>query len=416
MPLQSTLFDLCKVTAEFLSKARVSKQTDVDLTISVLFDPAHHGSIEFEDWTGRDLNPDISRCELIGIEPSQRAIVTLCGDRISVSYDAEKSIHALLNESALSVRTRRNPIGVYSMGCMSTAKQLHAGNASVPSIIEDVRMPAVADIFYPAQKEARLAFVSNLKASVPDATTPSSALAIMTPHAGLRYSGQIAMDVWSRVRLPSTLIILGPKHTSSGSDWAVSPSRTWELPGGEHWPCDNDLAQKLVDGVEGLELDSAAHSHEHGVEIQLPILESLSATGNRPKLVAIAVKNASWDEITLASEQLANVLRDLPERPLLVISSDLNHHANEAENRRRDRLAISAIRTGDPKQLIYICRENQISMCGLVPAAIVMQTLIQLGDSFTVEEVSYDNSASHGGDPNRVVGYGGVVFRSKQQP
>ena len=119
------------------------------------------------------------------------------------------------------------------------------------------------------------------------------------------------------------------------------------------------------------------------------------------------------EEIMLAAEQLADVLRDLPERPLLVISSDMNHYSPEAENRRRDRLAIDAILSGDPMQLLAVCNDNLISMCGLIPAAIVMQTLINLGESFTVEEVSYDNSASNGGDPNRVVGYAGVVFKAR---
>jgi AmmeMemoRadiSam system protein B len=220
------------------------------------------------------------------------------------------------------------------------------------------------------------------------------------------------MDVWSRVKLPSTLLMIGPKHTSLGAEWAVSPASAWELPDGQRWLCDTELAKKLVDGVEGLELDSAAHLREHAIETQLPILEALSSPKDRPKIVAIALKNSSWDEIMLASKQLAKVLRDLPERPLLVISSDLNHFASEPENRRRDRLAISAMLSGDPQKLIEVCQDNQISMCGLVPAAIVMQTLIQLGEVFTAEEVSYDNSASQSGDSTRVVGYGGVLFRS----
>jgi AmmeMemoRadiSam system protein B len=254
--------------------------------------------------------------------------------------------------------------------------------------------------------------VGQLKAKVPASSTPGQVLAIMTPHAGLRYSGQVAMDVWSRVKLPSTLLMIGPKHTSMGSEWAISPSTAWELPGGQRWLCDTELAKKLVYEVEGLEFDSAAHLREHSIETQLPILEALSPSDDRPKIVAIVLKNSSWDEILLASEQLAKVLRDLPERPLLVISSDLNHFESEAENRRRDRLAIDAVVSGEPQKLIDVCRENQISMCGLVPAAIVMQTLINLGEVFTAEEVSYDNSASHGGNAARVVGYGGVLFRS----
>ena len=418
MPLQSSLFDLCKIGADFLSNARVTKQTDLDLAITVLFDPAHHGSIGFDDWIGRELKLDLSRCETEGLEPAQRAIVAVCGDLAAIAFDSEKSVNALLNESATSVKIRRNPIGIYSMGYVSTAGDLHASNSTIAEGNEDIRIPALAGSFYPAQTEERRALVRQLKDSVSSASTASKALAIMTPHAGLRYSGQIAMDVWSRVQLPSTLLILGPKHTSLGSEWAVSPSQAWELPDGERWWCDKELAKKLVDGVEGLEFDSNAHLREHGIEIQLPILEVLSSSENRPKIVAIVLKNASWDEIVLASEQLANVLRDLPERPLLVISSDLNHFASEAENRRLDRLAITAMLSGDPKQLIDVCRENQISMCGLVPAAIVMQTLINLGEFFTVEEVSYDNSgsSSYGNDPNRVVGYGGIIFRSTASP
>ena len=412
MPLQSSLFDLCKAASEVLAKTQFQKATDIELAITVLFDPAHHGAVQFEDWNNKELRSELSRCETTGLESAFRAVVAVCGDRAAVAFDAKKSIETLLAEAALSIKTRRNSIGIYSMGCMSTASSLLASNATMAHSNEDVRMPAVAGAFYPSDPEARRQLVAELKANVPADVLPTPALAMMTPHAGLRYSGQVAMDVWSRVQLPSTLLIIGPKHTAMGCDWALSPSQAWELPGGNRWQTDKELMRRLADGVEGLELDLAAHAREHGIEIQLPILEALSTLENRPKLVALALKSASWEEIMLASENLADVLRDLPERPLLVISSDMNHYSPEAENRRRDRLAVDAMLTGDPKHLIEVCGDNRISMCGLVPAAIIMQTLINLGESFAVEEVSYDNSASSGGDPNRVVGYAGMVFRA----
>ena len=414
MPLQSSLFDLCKAASEVLSKARFQKATDIELAITVLFDPVHHGMVQFEDWDGHVLKSELSRCETAGSEPASRAIVAVCGDRAAVAFDGSKSIGTLLSEAAGAVKSRRNPIGIYSMGCISTHSSLLASNATIAIKEEDVRVPSLAEGFYPKNPDARRELVANLKAKVSPDVVPTPALAIMTPHAGLHYSGQIAMEVWSRVQLPSTLLIIGPKHTSLGCDWAVSPSQAWELPGGERWQTDRGLSQKLAERVDGVELDFAAHAREHGVEIQLPILESLTSAENRPKLVALALKSASMDEIMMASDQLADVLRDLPERPLLVISSDMNHYSQDAENRRRDRLAIDAMLTGDPNQLIEVCRENQISMCGLVPAALVMQTLINLGESFSVEEVAYDTSASQGGDPNRVVGYAGVVLVAKK--
>ncbi len=68
--------------------------------------------------------------------------------------------------------------------------------------------------------------------------------------------------------------------------------------------------------------------------------------------------------------------------PLLVISSDMNHYAPDAENRRRDRIALDAMATCDPEHLLKTCREKDITMCGVIPAALVMETLRQLGKDF----------------------------------
>jgi AmmeMemoRadiSam system protein B len=130
----------------------------------------------------------------------------------------------------------------------------------------------------------------------------------------------------------------------------------------------------------------------------------------RSDLTAVVVRGATWDEIERASNQLAKVLQEQEKMPLLIISSDMNHYEAEAENRRRDELAIEAMLTGDPKHLAEVCQKNSISMCGLVPAAIVMQTLIFLGKNFRVELVSYENSAMRGGDKERVVGYAGMLI------
>ncbi len=75
--------------------------------------------------------------------------------------------------------------------------------------------------------------------------------------------------------------------------------------------------------------------------------------------------------------------------PLLVISSDMNHFADDTENRRLDRLALDALSTGDPQKLLNTCHDHQISMCGVIPAALVMATLHKLGYQFTVEELNY---------------------------
>jgi AmmeMemoRadiSam system protein B len=156
-----------------------------------------------------------------------------------------------------------------------------------------------------------------------------------------------------------------------------------------------------------MQFDVAAHEREHGIEVQLPILERVAPT---VKVVGIAMAGGTWAEIEAAAEGLAEVIRRAPNPPLLVISSDMNHFAPEEENRRLDRMALDAFATGDPQQLLQTCHEHQISMCGVVPAALVMATLHKLGHDFRVKEIAYTTSGETGGDRTRVVGYAGSLL------
>ena len=53
--------------------------------------------------------------------------------------------------------------------------------------------------------------------------------------------------------------------------------------------------------------------------------------------------------------------------------------------------------------------QNQISMCGMLPAVIVLETLRLLGDERQAERVAYATTADVTGDTSRVVGYAGIV-------
>ena len=170
---------------------------------------------------------------------------------------------------------------------------------------------------------------------------------------------------------------------------------------------DSQLANLLVEKITPFQLDAAAHEHEHGIEVQLPILERLAP---KAKIVGAVLNGGSWGDIQAAAQEMADLLRTFDDLPLLVISSDMNHYAPDAENRRRDRLALDAMTTGDPKHLIDVCSEHEISMCGLVPAAFVMETLHRLGLEFDVRELGYATSAEVNSDKSQVVGYAGVAM------
>ena len=88
----------------------------------------------------------------------------------------------------------------------------------------------------------------------------------------------------------------------------------------------------------------------------------------------------------------------------------MNHFADDEENRRRDRLALDELKRNDPIALLETCQRENISMCGQLPAALVLLTLQEMGIDVTYDEIAYDTSASTSGDTSRVVGYAGVLF------
>jgi AmmeMemoRadiSam system protein B len=228
----------------------------------------------------------------------------------------------------------------------------------------------------------------------------------MVPHAGLKFSGRIAADVLRRLRIPRTVIVLGPKHTALGMDWAVAPHQTWALPGGEV-ESDFMLARKLCQAIPGLEMDAAAHQGEHGVEVELPLIARLAPDA---RVVGVAIGHASLDDCRRIAAGLSEVMRERDEKPLLLISSDMNHFATDAETRRVDALALAALDRCDPELLHATVTRHSISMCGVLPAVVVLETLRLLGGRPRAERVGYATSADVTGDTSRVVGYAGMLF------
>ena len=154
-------------------------------------------------------------------------------------------------------------------------------------------------------------------------------------------------------------------------------------------------------------MDAVAHQQEHGIEVELPLLARLAP---QAKVLGITIAHADLESCRCFAKGLAEVVRDRKDDVLLLISSDMNHFATDAENRRLDALAIAAMERGDPAELLAVVNRHNISMCGVLPAVIVMETLKLLGKSSKAAKVSYATSADVTGDKSRVVGYAGMLL------
>ncbi|MBN2476808.1 MAG: AmmeMemoRadiSam system radical SAM enzyme [Pirellulales bacterium] len=393
IPLQTTLFGLTEAAARAL-RARHMHPTEtasLPFGLTVLRDPAMHGTA--------------AQPELQGIDPRRRAVLVIDASRSAWVFDPQKTPQALFDE-ALQRGGFTDPAraSVISLAAISTDPRVAIAHVPRPQAGPEVRPTAVAGAFYPATAQQ---IDHELDAMLPkEKPQPEPWPAVMVPHAGWQYSGRLAAEVFSRVEIPEQVIVLCPKHRPGGSEWAVAPHGTWDLPG-RSVPSDPELAQRLAGAVTGLELDAAAHRQEHAIEVHLPILARLAP---QARVVGITVGGGQLAGLRRFAEQMAELLRDLRPRPLLVISSDMNHFAGDQETRRLDRMALEAIESLDPEQLYETVRDHGISMCGVMPAVIVMETLRRLEGLNRCESVGYATSADASGDTSRVVGYAGMLL------
>ncbi len=266
-----------------------------------------------------------------------------------------------------------------------------------------LRLPAVAGRFYPDNAEELTALVREYAKPQPD-TKPRHVKACLVPHAGYRFSGHVAGAVFSRIALPRKIIILGVRHFPRGESLAILAGGAWRTPLGDA-PVDETLAAALKKECPILREDRVAHSAEHSLEVQLPFLQVLSPGF---AFVPLALGSVRFDDLVAVGEALARVLAANPE-VLLLTTSDLNHYENDATTRLKDKKAMDQIQALNPLGLYDVCRNEDISMCGLGPVVAMLTALCAL-PSKQAELVRYATSADISGDTTSVVGYAGFIF------
>jgi len=200
--------------------------------------------------------------------------------------------------------------------------------------------------------------------------------------------------------------VLCPKHRHGGAPRAVAPWQRWLFPGGV-LESDQLLAKSLAARVPGLELDDTPHRAEHAIEVLLPLLAHLAP---QTRIVGITIGQTDLAQCGQIASAVADVLRDRLDSVHLLISSDMNHFASDVENRRLDELALQALDRLDPDLLFATCHQQRISMCGMLPAVIVLKTLQNLHALHRAVRVDYATSAEVSGDDRQVVGYAGMLF------
>lgn len=265
------------------------------------------------------------------------------------------------------------------------------------------RKAAVAGQFYQATSERLTYQVQQLSGNY---VPREKALGILSPHAGLVYSGSVAGEVYSRIVMPETFVLIGPNHTGLGPRISIMANGEWEIPNAI-FQIDSALACRILSKTSPLSSDDTqAHIFEHSLEVQLPFIAHFA---KRSKIVPITIMSADLDDCRQLGEGIARSIKDTAYPVLIVASSDMSHYLSDDTARKLDRLAIDRILSIDPEGLYHTVKKERISMCGYLPAAVMLFAACILGP-VKATLVKYTTSAEVSGDYDRVVGYAGIII------
>ncbi len=295
---------------------------------------------------------------------------------------------------SMRVRSYRQALIVLLLALSAACK------ASPPPVPESrrVRPPAAAGQFYPADPGELQAEVRGfMERATRTAAVPVPM--VLTPHAGLRFSGQVA--AWAFKQLSpgfNRAVIVAGNHNSDAHYAGVSCDRSthYEMPGLEV-----KVAAANADLVSrpGFTDVPAAHTM-HMIEIELPFLDAVN--GAPFEIVPLVIGSLSRGETRSVASELAKFADG---KTVFVFSIDLSHYYPYDEAVALDKPCLSALERMDA---------NDIARCTTdATQALLVMTELAAMLNLTPRLVTYANSGDVTGDHSRVVGYGAMVYEDR---
>lgn len=258
-----------------------------------------------------------------------------------------------------------------------------------------VKPPAIAGMFYPAERNALAAEVVRLlNAARTEVHDPK---AVVAPHAGLVYSGAVAATAYralaaGRGRI-ARVVLVGPAHRVAVRGAVLPQADAFATPLGE-LAIDRAAMAPLL-AMPDVMVDDAPFAREHSLEVHLPFIQ---AALGRVTLVPMLVGAMPPERV----EAVLDAVWGGPETAI-VVSSDLSHFHDYETASGYDRAASKAI------ELLKLEDIGDHQACGRVG----IKGLIRMARKLDLRATTIDlcNSGdTPAGDKSRVVGYGSYAF------
>ncbi len=299
--------------------------------------------------------------------------------------------------------------------CLPFVGQAYAGDkieVSMSSVdSEYVRPPAVAGSFYPGSPVELAKTLAKYFHDAPKPNLDGKPLAIIAPHAGYIYSGEIAARGYKILEGEEykTVIVISPSHTTYFKGVSVFGGKAYSTPLGDV-PIDRELTKKIASSGGPISFSDRGHykgagRSEHALEVQLPFLQV--ALG-KFSLVALVMGDQDLQTCTALGESIGKAVGNRSD-VLIVASSDLSHFHDQATATRLDSVVASDIKGYDFSKLSDDLENQKAEACGGGPIIAAMIAAREMGAS-QATVTGQGDSADAAGDKSSVVGYLSAVI------
>lgn len=283
----------------------------------------------------------------------------------------------------------------------------------MPLYSNTLRPSVCAGRFYPSDPSELKELVGRLLDEAERTSPAGSLTGLIAPHAGYLYSGSTAGVAFKQVSGDSfdTVVVLSPSHYESFQGMSLFPGSAYETPLGLV-PLDQRRAEALAAAApEVIRTDEIGHGQEHGVEVELPFLQTALNPGW--KLLPIIMGSQSASDC----HQLANAIINTGEggSMLIVASSDLYHGYSYEACQATDRRTLEAVERLDPDAFLLGLESDSYQACGGGPITVAL-LLARIAGGRQARLLAHATSADVTGKRDGyVVGYGAAAIETMRQ-
>jgi len=269
----------------------------------------------------------------------------------------------------------------------------------------EIKNATLSGTWYPSNG---LVLRGQIKNYLQDAKPPAIAgniIAIISPHAGLSYSGPTAAYGFKAVegKKYKRVIVVGFSHRLSYDGIAVFDNEGIKTPLGVVFT-DRQLLKAITSQNKKIFANAGPFIEENSIELILPFIQVSQPLA---QVLLLAIGQQSLENCQILGDALFNILKDTDDY-LIVATTDMSHYLPRSLAERTDKATVFLVENMDP-QALYEGTAGQNRMCGSGAVTATMIAAKKLGASKAC--ILHQSTSGKGTSPDeKVVGYLSAAF------